>query len=223
VLFGRYPPFFVYLQSDTRLNETLLGMIAFLDGTLAYKEPTHTLIDVHGVGYQVHISLATYSALPGGGEKIKLLTHQIFREDAQLLYGFANGDEKALFIDLISVSGVGPNTALMALSSLTPGELRQAILSENVRVVQGIKGVGAKTAQRIILELKDKMKKMGVIPDGPTYRQGAGLNPIREEALAALVALGFQRPVAEKNVDSILGGPDSSDLSVEDVIRRALR
>ncbi len=198
-------------------------MIAYLDGTLAYKEPTYAIIDIKGVGYAVHISLATYSTLPAGGDKLKLFIHHIFREDAQLLFGFANADERTLFQDLISVSGVGPNTALMALSSLTPSELRMAILSENVRVVQGIKGVGAKTAQRIILELKDKMKKAGVIPDGPTYRQGAGLNPIREEAIAALVALGFQRPLAEKNVDSILNSADGGDLSVEDVIRRALR
>lgn len=198
-------------------------MIAYLDGTLAYKEPTYAIIDVKGVGYAVHISLATYSTLPGGGDKVKLFTHHIFREDAQLLYGFASGDEKNLFQDLISVSGVGPNTALMALSALSPSDLRMAILSENVRVVQSIKGVGAKTAQRIILELKDKMKKAGVIPDGPTYRQVAGANPVREEALAALMALGFQRPLAEKNVDSILQSADGADLSVEDVIRRALR
>ncbi|WP_019987891.1 Holliday junction branch migration protein RuvA [Rudanella lutea] len=198
-------------------------MIAYLDGTLAYKEPTYAIIDVKGVGYAVHISLATYSTLPGGGDKVKLFTHHIFREDAQLLYGFASGDEKTLFQDLISVSGVGPNTALMALSALSPSDLRMAILSENVRVVQSIKGVGAKTAQRIILELKDKMKKAGVIPDGPTYRQVAGANPVREEALAALMALGFQRPLAEKNVDSILQSADGADLSVEDVIRRALR
>jgi holliday junction DNA helicase RuvA len=198
-------------------------MIAYLDGTLAYKEPTYAIIDVKGVGYAVHISLATYSTLPGGGDKVKLFTHHIFREDAQLLYAFASGDEKVLFQDLISVSGVGPNTALMALSALSPADLRMAILSENVRVVQSIKGVGAKTAQRIILELKDKMKKAGVIPDGPTYRQVAGANPIREEALAALMALGFQRPLAEKNVDSILQSADGADLSVEDVIRRALR
>ncbi|KAB7732639.1 Holliday junction branch migration protein RuvA [Rudanella paleaurantiibacter] len=198
-------------------------MIAYLDGTLAYKEPTYAIIDVKGVGYAVHISLATYSTLPGGGDKVKLFTHHIFREDAQLLYGFASGDEKSLFQDLISVSGVGPNTALMALSALSPSDLRMAILSENVRVVQSIKGVGAKTAQRIILELKDKMKKAGVIPDGPTYRQVAGANPVREEALAALMALGFQRPLAEKNVDSILQSADGADLSVEDVIRRALR
>lgn len=196
-------------------------MIAYLDGVLSYKEPTYVIIDVHGVGYAVHISLQTYSTLPGGGDRVKLFTHHLFREDAQILYGFAVADEKALFLDLIGVSGVGPNTALGMLSAMQPSDLRLAILGENVRAVQAIKGIGAKTAQRIILELRDKMKKAGVVPDGPTYRQQAAINPIREEALAALVALGFPKPTAEKSVDDAL--KDDPSLSVEDVIRRALR
>jgi len=196
-------------------------MIAYLDGVLAYKEPTYVIIDVHGVGYAVHISLQTYSTLPGGGDRVKLFTHHLFREDAQILYGFAIADEKALFLDLIGVSGVGPNTALGMLSAMQPADLRLAILGENVRAVQAIKGIGAKTAQRIILELRDKMKKAGVVPDGPTYRQQAAVNPVREESLAALVALGFPKATAEKSVDDSL--KDDPNLSVEDVIRRALR
>lgn len=195
-------------------------MIAYLDGVLTYKEPTHTIIDVHGVGYMVHISLQTYTALPGGGDRIKLYIHHLFREDFQALYGFITADEKSLFLDLIGVSGVGPNTALGMLSAMQPGDLRLAILGENVRAVQAIKGIGAKTAQRIILELKDKMKRSGVVPDGPTYRQQAG-NPVREESLAALMALGFPKATAEKSVDETLAADPS--LSVEDVIRRALR
>ncbi|WP_080058720.1 Holliday junction branch migration protein RuvA [Spirosoma aerolatum] len=195
-------------------------MIAYLDGVLAYKEPTHTIIDVHGVGYMVHISLQTYSILPGGGDRIKLFIHHLFREDSQALYGFASADEKSLFLDLIGVSGVGPNTALGMLSAMQPGDLRLAILGENVRAVQAIKGIGAKTAQRIILELRDKMKKSGVVPDGPTYRQQAA-NPVREESLAALVALGFPKATAEKSVDDALKA--EPNLTVEEVIRRALR
>lgn len=196
-------------------------MIAYLDGTLAYKEPTHAIIDVQGVGYSVHISLQTYATLPGGGERVKLFIHHHFREDAQTLFAFASADEKSLFLDLIGVSGVGPNTALGMLSAMQPGDLRLAILGENVRAVQAIKGIGAKTAQRIILELRDKMKKSGVVPDGPTYRQQAAANPVREEALAALVALGFPKPTAEKSVDDILR--TDAGLSVEEVIRQALR
>lgn len=195
-------------------------MIAYLDGQLSYKEPTYAIIDVHGVGYGVHISLQTYATLPGGGDRIKLFIHHLFREDAQLLYGFANADEKSLFLDLIGVSGVGPNTALGMLSAMQPADLRLAILGENVRAVQAIKGIGAKTAQRIILELRDKMKKSGVVPDGPTYRQQAS-NPVREESLAALMALGFPKPTAEKSVDDALRADPT--LSVEAVIRQALR
>lgn len=195
-------------------------MIAYLDGTLAYKEASYAIIDIQGLGYEVFISLQTYSTLPGGGAPVKLFIHHNFREDNQTLFGFASADEKALFRELIAVSGVGPNTALGMLSSMSPQDLRLAIMSENVRAVQAIKGIGAKTAQRIILELKDKMKKSGLLPDTPTYRQQAG-NPVREEALAALVALGFPRPSAEKSVDDILNA--DSSLSVEDIIRKALR
>lgn len=195
-------------------------MIAYLDGTLAYKEASYAIIDIQGMGYEVFISLQTYSTLPGGGAPVKLFIHHHFREDNQTLFGFASADEKSLFRELIAVSGVGPNTALGMLSSMSPQDLRLAIMSENVRAVQAIKGIGAKTAQRIILELKDKMKKSGLLPDTPTYRQQAG-NPVREEALAALVALGFPRPSAEKSVDDILNA--DSSLSVEDIIRKALR
>lgn len=195
-------------------------MIAYLEGVLSYKEPTYVIIDVHGVGYAVHISLQTYSTLPGGGDRVKLFTHHLFREDAQLLYGFAVADEKTLFLDLIGVSGVGPNTALGMLSAMQPGDLRLAILGENVRAVQAIKGIGAKTAQRIILELRDKMKKSGVVSGGPTYRQQEA-DPVRSESLAALMALGFPKPTAEKSVDDALKADPT--LSVEDVIRRALR
>ncbi|WP_080238681.1 Holliday junction branch migration protein RuvA [Spirosoma rigui] len=195
-------------------------MIAYLDGVLSYKEPTYAIIDVHGIGYAVHISLQTYSTLPGGGDRVKLFTHHLFREDAQILYGFAVADEKSLFLDLIGVSGVGPNTALGMLSAMQPGDLRLAILGENVRAVQAIKGIGAKTAQRIILELRDKMKKSGVVSGGPTYRQQE-VDPVRQEALAALIALGFPKPTAEKSVDDALKADPT--LSVEDVIRRALR
>ncbi len=196
-------------------------MIAYLDGKLAYKEASYVLIDVAGVGYEVHTSLQTYSTLPASNERVKLFTHHHVREDAQTLFGFATTDEKALFLDLVSVSGIGPNTALGMLSAMPPGEIRTAIVSENVKVVQSIKGIGPKTAQRVILELKDKMRRAGVVSDGgPTYRQTT--NPVREEALAALVALGFQKAAAEKSVDDILTRMGNT-ITVEDLIRQALR
>ena len=195
-------------------------MIAYLDGLLSYKETTYSIIDVHGVGYAVHTSLQTYATLPGGGERVKLFIHHLFREDSQTLYAFATADEKSLFLDLIAVSGVGPNTALGMLSAMQPGDLRLAILGENVRAVQAIKGIGAKTAQRIILELRDKMKRSGVVPDGPSYRQQSA-DPVRQESLAALVALGFPKASAEKSVEDALKA--DPNLTVEEVIRQALR
>ncbi len=195
-------------------------MIAFLDGLLAFKEPSNVIIDVHGVGYSVNISLQTYVTLPGGGDRVKLFIHHLFREDSQSLYGFASADEKSLFLDLLGVSGVGPNTALGMLSAMQPADLRLAILGENVRAVQAIKGIGAKTAQRIILELRDKMKKAGVVPDGPSYRHTAA-NPARDESMAALMALGLPKATAEKSVDDALRA--DPNLTVEEVIRQALR
>ena len=196
-------------------------MIAYIDGTLAYKEPTYVIIDVGGIGYELHISLQTYSTLPVGDKPCKLFTYQHIREDIQALYGFASADEKYLFLDLLSVSGIGPNSALVMLSSMTSQELRQAIVSENVRTVQSIKGIGPKTAQRVILELKDKMKKQGLVAsEVPGYRQT--VNPVRDEALAALVALGLPKAAAEKNLDTIIKQSDGN-LTVEDLIRQSLR
>lgn len=196
-------------------------MIAYINGILSYKEPTYVTIDVGGLGYELHISLQTHATLTATGTPCKLFTYQHIREDIQALYGFATPDEKRLFLDLMSVSGIGPNSALVMLSSMTSQDLRQAIVSENVRTIQSIKGIGPKTAQRVILELKDKMKKQGLMAsDSPTYRQG--IDPVREEALAALVALGLQKLAAEKTLDTIIKQSDGT-LTVEDLIRQSLR
>lgn len=199
-------------------------MIAYINGTVAQKEPTLAILEANGLGYEIHISLYTSTVLPALGETFKLYTYQHIREDIQALYGFADLDEKTLFLDLIGVSGIGPNTALTMLSTLSPAEMRSAILMENVRAVQAIKGIGAKTAQRLILELKDKLKKAGIVAQAnasPNYRQPAG-NPVREEALAALITLGFPKPVAEKSIDGILQR-DGESITVEQLIRQALR
>lgn len=134
-------------------------MIAYLDGKLAYKDPTLVIIDTNGVGYAVKISLQTYAVLPKDSERVKLHTLLIVREDSQTLFGFATNDEKQLFEHLISVAGIGPSTAVVMLSSLSSDEIKQAIVSEDVRTVQSIKGIGAKTAARTIIELKDKLRK----------------------------------------------------------------
>ncbi|MCL4164414.1 UNVERIFIED_CONTAM: hypothetical protein GTU68_054602, partial [Idotea baltica] len=131
-------------------------MFAYINGKLAHKDPTFVIIDIQGVGYEIKISLHTYGQIKDQ-ENCKLFTYFYVKEDAQVLFGFANTHEKELFLQLLSISGVGPSTGLMVLSSLSPNEVEHAILSEDVRTIQGVKGIGAKTAQRIILELKDKV------------------------------------------------------------------
>jgi Holliday junction DNA helicase RuvA len=197
-------------------------MIAFLNGRLSHKEPTHVIIDVSGVGYFVKISLQTYASLKNTDEACKLFTILIVREDSHTLFGFSTMDEKDLFEHLISVSGIGPSIAIVMLSSLSSQEIKQAIVSEDLRTIQNIKGIGAKTAQRAIIELKDKLKKE-IILDGvnPTVFGSKNLT-LRSEALAALVTLGIQKATAEKSVDTILkrtGG----DVTLEELIKLSLR
>src|SRR6218665_2739778 len=145
-------------------------MIAYLKGKLAHKEPTHVIIEVNGVGYHVNISLNTYSEIKDR-EDIRLSTHLQVKEDAHVLFGFSSESEKSMFQNLISVNGVGPNTAMIVLSYLPPADLRSAILREDAATLQAVKGIGGKTAQRLILELKDKMKKEGAeeISTAPSY------------------------------------------------------
>lgn len=195
-------------------------MIAYIDGKLVFKDPTHVVIDVNGVGYQIRISLGTYASLKEG-ERCKLLTYLHIKEDGHTLFGFSEAAEKKTFLDLISISGIGPGTALMVLSSLSASELRQAILSEDVRTIQNVKGIGAKTAQRIILELKDKMQKMSPAADlknTPIFSH----NTLRNEALSALVTLGIPRNAAEKSVDSIIKR-EGDQVSLEQLIKLALK
>jgi holliday junction DNA helicase RuvA len=195
-------------------------MIAYIDGKLAYKDPTFVIIDVAGVGYHIKISLQTYSALKEG-ERCRLQTYLHIKEDAHTLYGFVENAEKRLFLELISVSGIGPNTALMMLSSLSYAEIQQAIVSEDLRTIQSIKGIGSKTAQRVILELKDKIKKGMFAGDVPNFPSAAN-NTIRNEALSALVTLGIPKNVAEKSIDGILK-QEGNQLSIEQLIKRALK
>ncbi|WP_299756264.1 Holliday junction branch migration protein RuvA [uncultured Pontibacter sp.] len=194
-------------------------MIAYIDGKLTHKDPTYVIIETNGVGYQIKISLSTYSSLPAG-ERCKLHTYLHIKEDAHTLYGFTTVAEKEAFLHLISISGVGPNTGLMILSSLSVEEIQQAIVREDVRTIQHVKGIGAKTAQRIILELKDKIKKEVLLSDAPA--SAAAHNTNRAEALSALVTLGFAKNVAEKTLDAIIKR-EGGNLSVEELIKFALK
>src|SRR5574343_480361 len=190
------------------------SMIGHLNGKLVEKNPTELIIECGGVGYEVKISLNTFSAL-GSDESIKVFTKLVVREDAQILYGFASKEEREMFNHLVSVSGIGPNTAMIMLSSLVPDEIAHAIQSEDVRTIQSIKGIGAKTAQRVIIDLKDKMLNM-VFSSENIFNQN---NTNRFDALTELVSLGFDKKAAEKAIDKIATG----DESVEILIKEALK
>ena len=192
-------------------------MITQLQGKLVEKNPTNVVIDCNGVGYFINISLNTYAALPEG-EAIKLYTYLQIKEDAHTLYGFLTKAEREVFVLLISVSGVGAGTARTMLSSLTAAQVRNAIVNGEVATIQSVKGIGAKTAHRVVLYLKDKMLKLQDFAYAPI----SAVSTHKEEALAALEVLGFVRKQAEKVVDKIVqAAPDS--LSVEDIIKQALK
>ncbi|MCW8310518.1 Holliday junction branch migration protein RuvA [Sphingobacterium thalpophilum] len=191
-------------------------MYEYFNGKLAYKAPTHVIIDVSGIGYYVHISLYTFSQIKDQ-ENCKLFISLQVREDSHTLYGFATEGEKKLFENLISVSGIGPNTGRMILSSNTPDEIQSAIVNGQVALIQKIKGIGPKTAQRLILELQDKLKKQGVEALSMPVRSQS----IPDEALSALVMLGFNKPAAEKVLSAIL--KTEGELTVEDMIKLALK
>jgi Holliday junction DNA helicase RuvA len=195
-------------------------MIAYIDGKLTYKDPTYVIIDIGGVGYQIKISLQTFAGLHEG-ERCRLNTYLHIKEDAHTLYGFLENAEKRLFMDLISVSGIGPNTAIMMLSSLSYAEIQNAIVTEDIRTIQSIKGIGSKTAQRVILELKDKIKKGVYAGEIPNIAASAN-NSLRNEALSALITLGIPKNVAEKSIDTIMKG-EGQPLSLEQLIKRALK
>ena len=193
-------------------------MIAFLSGRILFKNPTQLIVDVQGVGYEVNISLYTYGQL-GDSEAVKLHTYLSVREDAQVLYGFANLLEKEVFLLLISVQGIGPNTARTILSYATPDELQRAIASGNEADIRRIKGVGPKTAQRLILELRDKFNKLAGLEGSAVLSVG---NNIKEEALMALVTLGFPRPQMDKILTQMVQQA-ARPLTVEELIKKALR
>jgi Holliday junction DNA helicase RuvA len=189
-------------------------MIGHLNGKLVEKNPTDLVIECAGVGYEVKISLHTFSAI-GSDESIKLFTKLIVREDAHILYGFSSKEEREMFNHLISVSGIGPNTAMIMLSSMIPDEIAHAIQSEDVKTIQSIKGIGVKTAQRVIIDLKDKMLKIAFSTEN-IFNQN---NTNRFDALTALVSLGFDKKSAEKAIDKISTGEES----VEEIIKGALK
>lgn len=191
-------------------------MYAFISGKVTEKTPAFVVIDNHGIGYFINITLNTFTAI-GEKEEVRLYTHTQILEDAHNLFGFYSQKERDLFELLISVSGVGCNTARLILSSLTVSELSNAIANDDAKTIQSVKGIGTKTAQRIVIDLKDKLKKIDV----QTEIFSVPNNTIRAEALSALTILGFNKTAIEKALDKIL--KQNPDASVEALIKEALK
>lgn len=193
-------------------------MLNHITGKISELVPTHAVIEAGGVGFHIHISLNSFSKIQEkGAQAITLLVHLVVREDAMILYGFIDEEERLLFRHLISVSGVGPNTARMILSARQPVEILEAIVSKDEGLLQSIKGIGAKSAQRIIVELKDKLSKEHL--SGEIFPSMHNTN--KQEALSALIVLGFSRMQTEKVLEKIIA--DKPDFSAEDLIRHALK
>lgn len=192
-------------------------MYSFISGKVADKNPAYIIIDNQGIGYLINITLNTFTAI-GEQSEVKLYVHLAVREDAHVLYGFYTEEERSLFLQLITVSGVGCNTARLILSSLTVKETIEAISSNNTRAIQSVKGIGAKTAQRIIVDLHDKVTKLNISEGEKTP---LGYNTLKEEALSALMILGFSRTSIEKTLDKLLLQMENPN--VEQLIKEALR
>lgn len=190
-------------------------MYNHLSGKLIEKNPAYVILECGGVGYFVNISLHTYSKIPDK-EACKIFTYLQITEDAHTLYGFADEDERKLFRNLISVSGIGCNTARMMLSSMNPNEIQECIVNEDAIKLKAIKGIGEKTALRVILELKNKLKKEGVIPSVISQLK------VKDEAMSALLTLGFAKNAVDKTLDTILK-LQGTEVSVEEIIRQALK
>jgi Holliday junction DNA helicase RuvA len=191
-------------------------MIDYIKGTMTQVTPTFLTIETGGVGYFINISLSTFSKLEGKGE-YKILIHEVIREDSHQLFGFADAEEREIFRMLISVSGVGAGTARMMLSSLNPGEIEKAIIGSDANILKSVKGIGLKTAQRIIIDLKDKLGKQAGAGEIFAFTD----NTNREEALSALVMLGFAKGAVSKILEKIVR--EEKNLTVEDMIKRALK
>lgn len=190
-------------------------MFAYLEGDLSYKSPSLLYLSVHGVGYEINITLQTYGKIQQL-DKCRLYTHLQVREDAWVLYGFADETERATFRQLLGINGVGAATARIILSSLTPAELQRTVATEDTRTLEKVKGIGAKTAQRIILELKGKL----VFDNNNTGQSNTAHNTTEDDALFALVNLGINKAMAESAIKKI---KDTSSLTVEELIKQALR
>lgn len=192
-------------------------MYDYIKGNVAELTPTYVVLDNHGVGYMINISLNSFNALQHQEDVVKVYVYEAIREDAHLLYGFTERRERELFLLLISVSGVGANTARMILSSLTPSDLEQTIASENVGILKSVKGIGAKTAERIIVDLKDKIK----LSTDTLLNKSQVTSEVFDEAMSALVMLGFTKQMSQKALKKLFTAEPT--ITVEQAIKKALK
>lgn len=192
-------------------------MYDYIKGNVAELTPTYVVLDNHGVGYMINISLNSFNALQRQEDVVKVYVYEAIREDAHLLYGFTERRERELFLLLISVSGVGANTARMILSSLTPSDLEQTIVSENVGILKSVKGIGAKTAERIIVDLKDKIK----LSTDTLLDKSQVTSEVFDEAMSALVMLGFTKQMSQKALKKLFTAEPT--ITVEQAIKKALK
>ncbi len=198
-------------------------MYHYLNGKIAEKTPTVVILDVNGVGYEVRISVNTFSSLPDLGQAVKLLTHFVVREDAQLLYGFATEEEREAFKLLISISGIGPKLAITLLSGVALPDLKRAIQEKNIAVLTAISGIGQKTAERVIVELKDKIGRVEVSAGKELLHDANISDQAVEDSVLALVSLGYTKQKAKDAVQKILKETLGKKMSVEEIIRKALK
>lgn len=192
-------------------------MYDYIKGNVAELTPTYVVLDNHGVGYMINISLNSFNALQHQDDVVKVFVYEAIREDAHLLFGFTERRERELFLLLISVSGVGANTARMILSSLTPSDLEQTIASENVGILKSVKGIGAKTAERIIVDLKDKIK----LSTDTLLDKSQVTSEVFDEAMSALVMLGFTKQMSQKALKKLFTAEPT--ITVEQAIKKALK
>ena len=198
-------------------------MITFVQGLVAEKEPTRAVIDVQGIGYELFIPVSTYEKIPAVGSACKLLTYMHVREDIMQLYGFASEEERSFFLLLISVSGIGPKSGISMMSGIAIRDFKAAVLNEDVQLLTAIPGIGKKTAQRIVVELKDKITKMGDITLTTKHTTSSTNLQVADEALMALISLGYSKPIAEKAITRLVREAGDKPLALQDMIKQALR
>ena len=198
-------------------------MIAYIQGIVSEKNPTRAVIDVNGIGYELLVPISSYERIGAVGETTKLLTYLHVREDILQLFGFSTQDEREMFLLLISISGIGPKSALGIISSIATKDLKHAIAREDLNLLTAVPGIGKKTAQRIVVELKDKVAKMGAISEAGSRMMPSGSSAIADEAMMALISLGYHKSIAEKAIVKALQDNTDKTLSLQDLIKTALR